>query len=211
MVSDWVAGKISDEGDLEVISRTAEGFLVVRAENHLPFPVAILNVRDVVRPEHIEPILSGAAKPEFVVNVPSKTIWSGEAIVLVHAASAAFGTLGELRRAACLEEAGMYRNKTREFFHQAIRQHSNVRDVSLIYDAAFEAHRCKGRNLTIALVEAYNMSAEDVRNARDRFGKFDVAVKTTSYGCVTSAADEAAVSLGAEALMFKGLMQRLAR
>lgn len=210
-VTDWVAGKISSEDELEVVGRTSEDFLIVRSKDSNPFPVAVVGVRDVVRCEHIEPILSGKTKPEFVVNVPSSALWSGAAISLIHSTSAAFGTFGELLKAARLEEVSTYRNKTREYFDRAIRQHTNVQEVSLVYDFVFEVHRCKGASLTIALIEAYNMSAEDVRNARDRFGSFDVAVKTTSYGSVTSSAMEAAASMDAEALMFAELMQRLGR
>jgi hypothetical protein len=53
------------------------------------------------------------------------------------------------------------------------------------------------------------MSAEDVRNARALYGKFDIAVKISSYGSVTTAAWEAAESMGAEAFKFKDLMGRL--
>lgn len=210
-VTDWVAGKISSGDELEVVGRTSEDFLIVRGKDSNPFPVAVIGVRDVVRCEHIEPILSGNTKPQFVVNVPSSTLWSGAAISQIHAAPAAFGTLGELLKAARLDEVSTYRNKTREYFHRAIRQHTNVQEVSLLYDFVFEVRRRRGASLTVALIEAYNMSAEDVRNARDRFGNFDVAVKTTSYGSVTTAAMEAAASMGAEALMFAGLMQRLGR
>lgn len=209
--TDWVAKTLSSNDSLEVVDRTSDNFLVVKAKNHSPFPVAVIGVKDVIQREHIEPIISGETKPEFVLNVPSKTLWSGAAISVIHSVPAAFGTLGELSKAARLEEVYTYRNKDREFFHRAIRQHSNVYNVSLVYEAVFEAHRTRGRNLIIALVDAYNMSAEDVRNARDRFGKFDIAVKTTSYGSVTTEAEKAAESFGAEALTLKELMQRLAR
>jgi hypothetical protein len=210
-VTDWVAGKISSEDGVEVVGRTSEDFLIVRPHDGSSFPLAVIGVKDVIQREHIEPIISGENKPMFVVNVPSKALWSGTAISLVHAAPAAFGTLGELSKAARLEVVSEYRNKTREFFYRAIRQHSNVYQVSLVYEAVVEAHRVRNGNLIIALVDAYNMSAEDVRNARDRFGTFDIAVKTSSYGSVTSEAEEAAASFGAEALTFKGLMQRLSR
>ena len=210
-VTDWVANKIFEGEDLKVTGRTPENFLIVTAEKSRPFPVAVIGVRDVIRPEHVEPIFSSANKPEFVVNVPSITLWSGPAIFLIHSAPAAFGTFGDLKKAAQLGNASEYRNKEWEFFHQAIRQHSNVHSVTRLYDAVFEAHRYDGENRIIALVDAYNMSAEDVRNARDRFGKFDVALKMSSYGSVTSAAEDTAASIGAEALTLRDLMKYLAK
>lgn len=209
--TDWVAEKISAGDELELVDHMSDGLLFVKAKDHDPFPVAVTGVKDVVRREHVALVFSGETKPEFLVNVPSKALWSGAAIALIHGAPAAFGTLGELSRAARLEEVCAYRNKSREFFERAIQQHRNVQDVSLVYDHVFEAHRLNGKNLKIALIDAYNMSSEDVRNACDRFGEFDIVVKMSSYGSVTHAAAETAASLGAEALTFKGLMQRLER
>lgn len=210
-VVDWVANKINPEDGLKVIDRTPEDFLVVKYKDGRSFPVAVVGVQNVVLPEHVQSVLSQATKPEFVVNVPSKTLWSGEAISIVHSAPAAFGTLGDLMKASRQDDVPGYRNKTWDFFEQAIRQHSNVDGVTRIYDGLFEAHRRTGGDLKIALVDAYNMSAEDVRSARNRFGAFDIAVKMTTFGSITNAAEEAAASMGAAALMFKGLMRRLAR
>lgn len=132
-------------------------------------------------------------------------------MMAIHEAPAAFGSLGDLGKAARLECPFLYREKQWGFFYDGISQHSNVREVCPVYDRVFEAHRFRGAPLTIAMVDAYNMGAEDVRAALRRYKRFDIAVKMTSYGSVTSAASEAAASFGAEALMYGELLRRLAR
>jgi len=92
-----------------------------------------------------------------------------------------------------------------------MRQHSNVTCVSYVYNSVFKIDRVSGESLTVAVIDAYNMSAEDVRNARTRVGEFDIVVKNTSYGSITQQAEAAAASMGAQALTFKELMRRLAR
>jgi hypothetical protein len=144
------------------------------------------------------------------VNVPSKTLWSGAAIDRIHAESAAFGTFGDVSRAASLEDAGSYRDKDMGFFINAMRQHGNVSSVSYIYDKVFKADRRVGPSLVVAVTDAYNMSAEDVRDAKSRFGDFDFVVKASSYGSITNQAEAAAKSMGAQALTFGQLMGRLA-
>ncbi|MBB5984780.1 hypothetical protein [Sphingobium lignivorans] len=208
-VTDWVVSKIDPDDGLTVVGRTPSNFLLIKPHNFDPIHVAVIGIKDVILREHVQPLFSNSDKPQFVVNVPSKTLWSGGAISVIFAAPAAFGTLGDLSKAARSGDVTGYRNKNWAFFEQAISQHSNVRSVTRIYDEVFEAHRRKGGALKIALVDGYHVSAEDVRSARDRFGTFDLAVKKTSYGSVTSAAEEAAASMGAEVLTFKGLMQRL--
>jgi hypothetical protein len=64
-------------------------------------------------------------------------------------------------------------------------------------------------DFTVVLIDAYDMSAEDVRNARAVYGKFDGAVKMSSYGSITTAASEAAEAIGTEALKFGDLLRRL--
>jgi hypothetical protein len=97
------------------------------------------------------------------------------------------------------------------FFIDAINQHMNVTSVSYIYDRVFRANRRNGASLVIAVIDAYNMSAEDVRNARTLLGHFDVVVKSSSYGSITRQAAAAAQSMGAQTLKFSELMQRLSK
>lgn len=143
------------------------------------------------------------------MNVPSGTLWSGAAIDFIHGESAAFGALGDLSRAVHSGDAGSYRDKNMGFFFGSMVQHKNVRRVSYVYNNVFKADRVNGESLVVAVIDAYNMSAEDVRNARSRFGHFDVVVKSSSYGSITKQAEAAANSMGAQALTFGELMGRL--
>jgi hypothetical protein len=210
-VTDWVAAKLVEGEDLDVVSRTSEGFLVVSAKRGYEFKVAVLGEKDVIRLSNVEFLFASANRPQFVVNVPSKALWTGEAICCIHAAPAGFGTLGDVSRAAATGRAETFRDKNMDFFIQAIRQHSNVTKISYVYDCVFKADQRNGKSVTVAVIDAYNMSAEDVRNAKIRFGHFDVIVKSSSHGSITHQAEAAAGSIGAEALTFGELMKHLAK
>lgn len=213
-VADWAAAKlaISDEDMLEIVNRTPEGFLVIRSINDgYEFLVAVLGIQNVIQLSDVESLFTGDNKPQLVINVPSKTLWSGAAIEHIHAQFASFGSLGDVYRASRSGNAGAYRNKAMSFFIKALQQHSNVSSVSYVYDRVFYVNRYRGESLTIAVIDAYNMSAEDVRNAKASFGNFDVAVKATSYGSITNLADAAAESMGAQVVMFGDLMRLLAK
>ncbi|MCY1289436.1 hypothetical protein D9M68_573050 [compost metagenome] len=210
-MTDWVADKLVAKEGLEIIARTPEDFLVVRSKDGYTFLVAVLGVQKVIELSDVEPLFAGATKPQLVVNVPSKALWSSAAIHHIHAASAAFGTLGDVSRAAKTEDVGSYRDKNMDFFITSIKQHSNVSSVSYVYERVLKVDRKIGASLIIAVIDAYNMSAEDVRNAKARFGHFDVVVKSSSYGSIADQAEAAAESMGAQALTFKDLMVRLAK
>jgi hypothetical protein len=210
-VADWVADKLVTSEKLEVLDRTPEGFLIVRAKGRYTFVVAVLGIQGSIGKADVAPLFGGVSEPQFVANVPSKTLWSGSAIDLVHDASAAFGTFGDISRAAATEDAGSFRDKNMGFFINAMRQHSNVSSVSYVYQNVFKAHRRSGSSLVVAVINAYHMSAEDVRNAKSQFGSFDIVVKASNYGSITGQAEAAATSMGVEALTFRELMRRLGK
>lgn len=210
-VTAWVAGKLAaNQHGVKVVGRTPEDLLVVGTDDYT-FLVAVLGVPDIVQVSHVQPLFVGANKPQLVINVPSKTLWSGAAIDFLHAVPAAFGTMGDIDRAADKKAAEFFRDKNMGFFINAIEQHKNVSAVSYVYDSVFRVERRKGASVTVAVVGAYNLSAEDVRNARARVGHFDVVVKASSHGSITHQASAAAASMGAEALTFGELMARLGK
>lgn len=208
---DWVVNKLKQEDNLEVVDHTPENFLNIQYRKNYTFIVAVLGVQNVIDQYDVEPLFNSSNPPQLVINIPTKTLWSGSAIRYVHAAFAAFGSYGDIYRAATTGDAGSYRNKNMEYFITAMQQHQNVKNVSYVYDNVFLVERKRGKSLTVAVIEAYNMSAEDVRNARTKFQDFDIVVKSTNYGSITNEAEEAAKSIGAEALKFGELMGRLNR
>jgi hypothetical protein len=207
----WVAGRLADDHDVEVVERSSEGFLVVRSKRTgYAFVTAVIGISNVIALADVEPLFAGDVSPDLVVNVPSKTLWSGAAIDRIHLSAAAFGTFGDIARAAASGDAGSFRDKGMGFFINAMKQHTNVSNVAYVYDSVFRADRKRGEALTVAVIDTYNMSAEDVRNARTQVGHFDVVVKSSSYGSITAPAHAAARDIGAQALTFRELMQRLA-
>lgn len=209
--TDWVAEKISSDQHVRVVDRTADDLLVVESRNGYQFPVAVIGVQNVIGQSDVQPLWCGATEPKLVINVPSRTLWRGDAIRFVHDRAAAFGTMGDIYRAATTGDAGSYRDKSIGFFINAIKQHTNVSDVSYLYDRVLQVSRHFGASLTVAVVDAYNLSAEDVRNAKTMLGHFDIVVKSSSHGSITHQATAAASSMGAEALTFRELMGRLAK
>jgi hypothetical protein len=207
-VANWIATK--SDADFEAIA-IGSGFLSVKRRGGAQFTAAAIGVPDVVKLSHVEPLFEHQEhQPEFIVNVPSKGIWSGAAIDFVHDAPAAFGTFGELMKASRDEPAHSYRNKEYSFFERTFRQHSSVTRVSRVYDRVYKLSRVRDMpDVIVVLVDAYDMSAEDIRNARELYGPFDAALKMSSYGAVTGAAVQAAESIGAEAFKLREFMGRL--
>jgi hypothetical protein len=212
-VAQWIAGKLDTNEQITAVEPIGSGFLRISRKQFAPFVAAAIGVKEVVELNNVSPLFGvSGVRPVFVVNVPSKAIWSGDAIEFIHDAPAAFGTFGELQSASREECVSDYRNKNYGFFERVFRQHGAVSGVTRLSDRVYQLHRHSGMpDVTVVLVDSYDMSAEDVRNVRDLYGRFDAAVKMTSYGSVTTAAKEAADSMGANAFKLRELMGRLNR
>src|SRR5882757_422781 len=157
-VAIWIADKLKNDGTFSAVDSVGSGFLEIVRKDQFPFTAVAIGVRDVITRVHVAPLFGGnERRPEFVVNVPSKAIWSGTAIEIIHDAPAAFGALGELIRASREDRVSTYRNKEHSFFERAFRQHSAVRDITRLYDRVFQLHRYRGlKDVTVALVDAYD-------------------------------------------------------
>lgn len=208
---EWVINKISQGADLELLDRPAADLILVRApgEQYVTVLAGVIGVRTEITATHVQPFFASSSAPAFIINIPTATPWRGDAVHLIHTSDAAFGSLGDLARAARLEFPGSYRERETDFFYTAIRDHTNVSGITMTYEKVFRVERYRGDPLTIAMVNAYNVSAEDVRNARARYGDFDIAVKVSGHGSVTTAAVQAAATFGAQALAFGEMMSRL--
>lgn len=209
-IADWIADKLKEDARFSKILPLGSGYLEMTLPDSSSFVTAAIGIKDVIQRSHVAPLFDTNMSPQFVVNVPSKAIWTGGAIDLIHAAPAAFGTLGDLGRAARSQPVSSYRFREYDFFEKAFRQHKAVNDVLRVYDKVFLLRRERGMpDLVVTLIDAYDMSAEDVRNAHNIYGKFNIAVKISSYGSVLNTAKDAAASMGAEALKFGELMGRI--
>src|SRR5690606_18724295 len=109
-VTDWVEAHIDENAGFKAVGRSAENFLLIEDDKKCVHPVAVIGAKPMVQVADVEPVLAHAIKPEFVINIPSKSIWTGSAIDLVHAMPAGFGSLGDLGRAVRVGDLAGYRN-----------------------------------------------------------------------------------------------------
>ena len=64
-------------------------------------------------------------------------------------------------------------------------------------------------DLTVVMLNEYELTADHLRNARDRYGQFSIAVITNPNGRATSSAEETAQTMGVEILKWGPFFGRL--
>jgi len=147
----------------------------------------------------------------FLVNIPSSGMWDGEAIETLAAHGAAFGGVGDLRRAITMKYPGDYVFKEYEYVERRLRQHRAVNGVSRIYDRVWRVHRKAGDTLSVAISDKYDLTADEVRTLYDRYGHFDVLFHTNNMGRIVAKAVDVGTELGIDLISSKDLFDRLGR
>lgn len=80
-----------------------------------------------------------------------------------------------------------------------------------LFDKLFSVTLDNGKIILIAVVQAYDLMAEHLRDAYEKVGRFDVALKNNPNGRITPDATDAANAMGVRVLGFGDLLGFLAR
>ena len=102
---------------------------------------------------------------------------------------------------ACDDEPAEHEDGQVYFPVRAIGQHDRVVNLQYVYDKSLEITLDNDKRLLVAIIQAYDLTAEELRSARKKMGKFDIALKNNPNGRITSGAREAAEGMSIQVLL----------
>jgi hypothetical protein len=102
-----------------------------------------------------------------------------------------------------------FQPKETEFVERGLRQHDRISSFDRIHDRLYRISRDGLPDLTVAMLNEYELTSDHLRTARDRYGKFSVAVITNPNGRATSSAKDAAETMDVEILKWGPFYGRL--
>lgn len=208
--SRWLAGVLHQHRDVARAERIARGLVTVERKEMPPAVVGVLSV-DPVTCAELELLLEAEHRPAMIVNIPTRALWTGEAIERLEAEGIAFGKMYDLYRALGRDtDLTAYQNPEFYFVERMIDQHRNVAIRTRASDRVYRITRHVGKDLAIALTQDYEVTADVVRSAYTRHAPFDVLFKTNPYGRISSQGREAADALGIELIDSRELNKVLA-
>ena len=137
----------------------------------------------------------------FIANVPAESYWTGEAMEFAERHSIGCGGLRDLLSAVNWPNVRCYKRAEFAFVERGLRQHVNVLIFERVHDRKYLIRRCSYDDVVVVLANEYELTADHVRTARDRYGPFTDVLITNPNGRATSSAIRAAESMGS--LVFK--------
>ena len=206
----WVADRICQRDDVKNVHLLRPQILQIARVDWEPFFAATLASAAVDRAT-VEGLATVGPEVDIFVNVPKESIWTGDAIAAVEENKAAFGGMADLHRAITEMTPSQYVNPEFGFVERGLRQHTNVSGLRRLYDRKYAIERPGLADVSVVLLNEYELTADHVRTARDRYGVFDSILITNPNGRSTGAADAAADSMGARIYKWGELLGRLNR
>lgn len=207
--ANWLISSLQRHSEVTEAARVLPG--IVRVDRRKA-PSAIIGVISAspVQSSDYAALIAATPQPVFILNIPTLALWTGEAIAELEAENIAWGKMYDLYRALNSEDdLSNYRNPSLSFVERYFRQHRNVIDIERIYDQVYRLHRARGEPLLVALTDAYEVTADTVRTAYDSLAPFDILLKNTPYGSISSQGSVAAKGLGVEVCDQSSILDRI--
>lgn len=186
-VPKWLARKLADTG---IAARVTDSNRV-EADWKGGRKIHIITMaRKLVAETDVVALAKNTSRPDFIVNVNKDGFFTGTAIRVAKSANIGLGSYGDLLGALhSTEDPRNYENKETDFIHRALRQHTRVRDWTRLEDRRYRIER-EGNLAPVVVVflNEYDLTAEAVRAAADKYGRFQAIVMTNPNGRVSESA-----------------------
>ena len=208
--TDWVASIIVQKMDVSGADVTSPSTFRVDRKALPSFEVLVLSISQVTD-SILTPLLATYPGVAFVVNVPKDGRWMQSGIAAVRSRGMAFGGVGDLMSAINhkLEDVSGYKKGENAFVERGLSQHDHVSHFEQESDRVYLVHRFGLDPLRIVLLNEYELTAEHVRDARSKYGSFDIILMTNPNGSATTEAKEAARGMRVPILPWRQFLGRL--
>jgi hypothetical protein len=208
--TEWVAGNLRKAEHVSKVEVVSDQVLRVSRSKYPPYVAGILAVTR-VEADAVRPLVERALGLEIIANVPKESYWTGGALRLAHSNNIATGAYGDLLRVIDLQDVRSFQPKETEFVERGLRQHDCISSFERVFDRVYRISRNGLADLSVAMLNEYELTADHLRTARDRYGQFMLAVITNPNGRAATSAEEAAQAMGVEILKWGSFFRRLNR
>jgi hypothetical protein len=206
--SAWVATNLRKSEGVSKVEQLSDQVLQVSRTNYDPFVAGIVAVTR-VDAETIAPLARSELEVEIIANVPKESYWTGGALTLAKRHNIATGSYGDLLRAIRLPNVRAFQTQETAFVERGLSQHDRISGFERVHDRLYRIRREGRSDLTVSMLNYYELTADHLRTARERYGPFSIAVITNPNGRPSTSAEEAGRIMGIEILKWGPFFGRL--
>jgi hypothetical protein len=206
----WISDKLNECTFVTSVEADGNRLSIVR-DSHPAASIGVLSESDVTAAD-VLPLVEGVQRVDFVLNVPRTGRFMGDAIEQLGLRNVGWGGLGEAIRALRdYDVLGDYQERELAFVTRGLRQHGQVTELKLLDDHRIVVVRRGLPELVVFVGSMYQPTAESVRDAIDRYGKFDLFAATNPNSDPTAEAIQVAADAGIRMLKWRDTLAALYR
>ena len=203
----FVANSLQTQNEVSEVSVIDTSLVQISRKKYPGFIVGVVSA-SLVTAQVIENLVSDP-RIDFIANIPKEAIWNGEAIDIAKSKGIGWGGIGDLFSAAASPSARGFVRKEYTFAERIFSQHSAVKSVERLFDRVYKLERHNQTAVTVALVNEYDVTADSVRTALERYGPFTDILANNPNCRFSPEAKQTAKNLGIILLPLKEFMGRL--
>ena len=188
----WIVEKLQDDNDVKSMSIVSESLLEIIRNEGGPITVTKTTLSS-INLEDTKAILKNQ-DADFILHTVKEPFISGSTFDFLDSKKKVLGGFGDLFRVISQNHNWPYLHPQIKFILRGLQQHTKVSSVRRLDNKRYEIQRYGLETVVIIALDDYDLSIESVRNAVDRYDKFDAVLKSNPNGRITSSAIELADS-----------------
>ncbi len=147
---------------------------------------------------------------QFLFNIKKEPFIDGEVLAYAEIKKFGIGGFGDIMRAINSKNLREYQNPETKFIMKGLRQHTNVHSIIRLDNRRYKVKKIGFQQDTIILaLNDYDLTAESVREGKEKFAEFDVILASNPNVRISSNAEEVSKGLGLKILTWRQLLGRL--
>lgn len=206
---DWAQRKIVEHDQVLSAELISPNLISVKDKKGHDYRVATMD-RASIDSKDLEKLLD-TENVDFILNVSKEPYITGEALEFAENHDFAIGGVGDLYRALSDHNLSAYVNPEVSFILRGLRQHTRVAQVIRLDSRRYQIERFGLPTVVVLALNDYELTAESVRSAIDRFQPFDAILKSNPNGGLTEMSKIVARAAGVKILRWGELMGDLNR
>jgi hypothetical protein len=205
----WVVKRLNDHRMITSMELLSEQRIAIRRKDDLPAIVVGTTSIDCLDGVVAMQILEQKPPIQFLANIARESYIRGSALQLAASRRVGIGGFGDLERSLALPDVATYKNKNAAFIERGLQQHDAVEKIDQLDDWRYTIYRHGEAPLVAVFLFDYELTADSLRKAAQRYWKFTEVVIANPYGTATGQAEEAAKSMGCNIYKWGPFLGRL--
>ena len=178
---EWVARRLNN---IDIIKRceptSGPSLRIDRTDNLGSVDIACIAVDDFTQDE-TRAIIRVVDEVCFIVNVTSGARITGAAIQIAESKGTAIGGLTDVMRALRQKDPSAYKDRHWAFVEQGFIQHTAVSHFEILWKGCYRIFRQRHEPVDVAIINDYEVTAQSVRSAINKFENVDAVVNSNPY------------------------------